>query len=138
MLVSEPPSEKRKGKKGVWGERCSRQEWEKKERKPTQFNNPIWPIAVAFYFGFFCVRKCNKPALIYGPYPLGKYESQMHTLETLLKNIISQVLCEALQPSSCKSSMSLLEPSPKYLHLNNLWHLSIKFSLLLNISKCNI
>lgn len=99
----------------------------KKERKLTQFNNPIQPIAVTFYFDFFvCVRMCNKPALIYGPYSLGKYESQMHTSETLLKNIISQVLCEALQPSYCKSFMSLLERSPKYLHLNNLWHLSIK------------
>lgn len=79
-----------------------------------------------FILAFWCVRKCNKPALIYGRYSLGKYESQMHTLETHLKNIISQVLCEALQPSSCKSSMSLLETNPKYLHLNNLWHLSIK------------
>lgn len=25
----------------------------KKKRKLTQFNNPIWPIAVTFYFGFF-------------------------------------------------------------------------------------
>lgn len=43
-----------------------------------------------------------------------------------LTNIISQVLCDALQPSSCKSSMSLLEQRPNDLHWNVWWHLSIK------------